>query len=68
MNALVSLQGRLVEKFGKTQRSAALFTVVTGCCEMRNETEEQFGVSDVLKLPKPEGTDVRWRDGMKELM
>jgi len=32
---------------------------------MRNETEEQFGVSNVLKLPKPEGTDVKWRHGKR---
>jgi hypothetical protein len=42
-----------------------MFTVVIDCCEIRNKTQAQLGVSNELKLPKPEGTDVKWRQGIR---
>jgi len=42
-----------------------MLSVATGCCDIRNKTQEHLGVSNALNLPKPEGTDVKWKQGMR---
>jgi hypothetical protein len=43
-----------------------MFSAMMDCSNIRNKTEEQVGVSNVLKLAEGEETDVKWGGGQGE--